>query len=658
MSSLLIRLKERKLGQWGLAYLTGAWAFLEAIGFVADTFNWPGLFLQIITVLAIIGFFVTLVIAWYHGEKGRQRVSGAELVILALLFALGALGLSVLGEGGTEPKRAAPTVAEEEGEVEDLAGYLEALPGLAILPLKNNSALPEDQYFSDGFHDELQIRLQRTPGLRVVSRTSVEMYRDSDAPIPEIGRKLGVDYVLEGGVQRSGDRVRINLQLNDAGEDASLWGNIYDEVLTPENLFDVQSDVVRNVARELDFTLREEDLQRAARRTTGSPEAYDLFIRGREAWNRGEIREAADLFDRAVERDPNFTIGHAAAGEAHAFIYQTAERSRESAEAARRAALRAVELDPESEDAQLAMGFYLYRVRRDYAEALEWFARAAGSLRGDGRYHSARALVERRTGRWRDALTSFQASATLSPGWPIPRRELGMTLTYMRRYSEAEIRLQECLAVTTAPGSCDSALGWVAWLQGQVPEAWRELPGTHERWALLMLLGDYEGALALSEASGEIHAGISYWYPRDLLVGWAHEGLDDTVRAKEDFGRAASILEAQIAVNPEDERFHQALGLAYAGLGRRSDAVQEAEAATELLPVERDALAGPDHLFALAAVHARLGEDDEALAILERLLTIPSLYSAGNLRNHYLLAGLKSDPAFLDLLERVPGRVF
>jgi serine/threonine-protein kinase len=490
-----------------------------------------------------------------------------------------------------------------------------------------------------------------------VSRTSVEAYRDTDRPIREIGRELRADYLLEGGVQRAGDRVRITVQLIDAREDVHLWADTYDRVLAPESLFDVQSDVVRNVARELDVTLREEDLQRAARRTTRDPEAYDLFTRGREAWERGAIREATELFDRAIEHDPDFVVAHAAAAEAHAWVYSQSGRTPERAEAARRAAQRAVELDPESEDAQLAMGWYLYRVEKDYPEALGWLARASGNLRGDDRYHAGRGYMGRRAGRWRAAVASLETAATLSPGSPIYPRELAATLLRMRRYSEAEDWLRECLA-RPGLGLCLNNLGHLDWMRDGTPDAWHDLQGAYSQWELHMVLGDYRGALAALEGLGETHISQWQWYPKELLQALAHEGLGQVRRAEEGYAFAASILERQVEGNSSDERYHQALGLAYAGLRRRDDAVREAATAAELLPVERDALGGPEYLFVLAAVHARVGETEEALAILERVLTIPSRFSAAKLRTHYLLTPLHDDPAFLALLEREPGRVF
>jgi len=652
MASLLKQLKERKLVQWAMAYLAGAWLLWEVSDSVGGRLGWPDLLFKVLFVLLFVGFLAAVTVAWYHGEQGRQKVSGAELVILALLCGLGALGLSVLWPrpnlGVVAPTQ--PTGAES---VEDF----EQLPGIAVLPFANRSGVPEDEYFTSGFHDELLTRLQRTGALRVVSRTSVEAYRDRAVPTPEIGAALGVEYVLEGGVQRSGGRVRINLQLIAAGADEHVWAETYDRDLTPASLFDVQTEVVESVAAELDITLRETDRERAARRTTTDAVAYDLFMRGWDAWRHASVFDAARLFEEAAERDPTFLVAQAMTAETAAWIYSTSERTRSRAELAKDAAERALALDSASEDAQMAMGFYYYRVQRDYPIALAWFARSAGTLRGDDRYQEAKAYMERRTGQWLAAVRSLERAAKLSPGSTIPRRELAETLTFLRRYGEAEQWLQQCEAVPGDAPQCDSYLGWLQWMRDGSPNAWLGRRGTW-RWQLCMSEGDVEGAVAALDEIGDAWSSGRFWYPTELLRAWSYEVLGDTTTARESYSRAASILEEKTADDPQDERYHAALGLTYSALGRRDDAVREAERAVELLPVNRDAYVGPHQLFTLAAVHARLGDVEAALPLLEDILTMPSRFSGPMLRGHYLLASLQLDPRFQALIEREPGRVF
>jgi TolB-like protein len=217
--SLLQRLKERKLVQWGLAYLAGAWVLAEAADVVGGRWNLPDTLFQGLFILLGVGFFATLILAWYHGEKGRQEVGGIELLMLAALLVVAGVALSSL-EGGPGVEQSESLVGEE---VEDIAALLNERPGIAVLPFANRSELPSDQYFADGIQSGLLTRLRPISGLRVISRTSSDAYRDTNLTAPEIGRELNVAYVLEGEVYRAADQVRIYVQLIDAETDAHLW---------------------------------------------------------------------------------------------------------------------------------------------------------------------------------------------------------------------------------------------------------------------------------------------------------------------------------------------------------------------------------------------------------------------------------------------------
>jgi serine/threonine-protein kinase len=613
-----------------------------------------------------------------HGSSMKK---GALLILSVVIILAGAWALvEATALLDREPGAMQTEGQPESGEVADIAGILNKLPGIAVLPFANRSGVPDDQYFTDGIHDELLTRLQRTAGLRVIARTSMDTYRGTEKPIREIGRELQVGYVLEGGVQRAGDRVRINLQLVDARDEDHLWADTYDRVITPENLLDIQTEVVRAIAGELSLTLREEELVRAARRGTEDAEAYDLFIRGLDAWTRstlyaeGSTPEALGLFEEAIELDPGFVQAHAFASRANARLYGTAgERTVRRREAARSHVEHAVEIDPESDDARLAMGYYHYRVEKDYGEALRWLGRVSGTLRGDFEYHRYRGYAERRMGRWAASLASLDAALALSPRSSNIWREIGLTFQHLRRYADAEAAYQRAIELNPASPIARWHLAhltlqrsgatnaWSAYVEqfGDGPPRGEDSQNLAEtEWILTMHLRDYHRALLiLGRMSGPL-SGQLRWYPEALMTAWAFEALGEHVRAREAYREAASVLEERVQQAPSDERYRSSLGLAYAGLGRPDAAVREAVEATELLSVERDALAGPVSLLPLAGVHARIGNTGEALVILEQLLTMPSRYSAGNLRHHYLLAPLHDDPTFIGLLEREPGRVF
>jgi TolB-like protein/predicted Zn-dependent protease len=660
--SLLERLKERKLFQWAVAYLAGAWAFLEATGFVADRFYWPDIILQALTIVAIFGFFAALVLAWYHGEKGRQRVSGPELLILAMLFVLGGIGISFL----TQPVGDDIQTVDAEPTVLSIAAALDSLPGIAVLPFANRSERAEDRHFTDGIHDELLTALQRIGGLKVISNTSVQAYRDPDRAIPTIGQELGVAYILEGGVQRAGDRVRINVQLIDALNEGHIWAETYDRELDPRALLDVQSEIVRTVSGELGATLNEEEFQRLAQGSTTSLEAYELLSRARQVvsdFQRASYVEAMTLLEQAVRIDPSYTLGWSALATARAMLYQVwGERSPDMAVAALEAAERVQELDPGSVEAELTMALYLYRIEKAYDAALERLDRVAGSLRGDFAYHNLRALAGRRMGRWEDAIRSHEAAIALDPRTVARRRNLATTLLYLRRFEAVERVAREVFALSD-DRETDWTLFHAQWASGGGTGRWSEYVDRYDEpfnsWHLAMVRDDPKGALEALDGASDTWSTQRWWLPRPLLEGWAHEALGAEEAASERFWAAVTVLERQVAEAPEDERLRAALGLAYASLDQGDDALREARRAVEIMPRERDAMApSSTQLFFLAAVHARLGHVDEALEVLDDLLSEPSRYTSYRIETEFWMAPIRDDPGFKALMDEHRDRVF
>lgn len=657
-------LRQRRLVEWAIAYSAGAWLVMQVVEVLGGRWGWPMALQRGTDVVLLVGFFAALVVGWYHGERGQQKVSGAELLILAMLFFLGGLGVSVVARPGGNGAPVDHAGVERPTDESDFS--LAAVPGLAVLPFSLRSELEEDEHFADGIHDELLTALQRIAGLKVISNTTVQAYRQSEKTIPVIGAELGVDYVLEGGVQRVGDQIRINFQLIDARDEGHIWADTYDRVVTPDALLAVQSEVVRAVAGVLGVSLREEEFQRVARRATSSLEAYRLFQRGQRASARGGREgylEAIEMYEKAVQEDPGFVIGHAALATTNAFLYQFLnDFTPQVAAAARTAAERAIELNASSVDAQLAMAIYLYRVEKDYKGALRWLDRAAGSLRGDYAFHYYRALTTRRMGRWEEAIRSFESVIALNPQNAEHRRELGLTLLYLHRYDEAERYLLDAQALDEDYSTPHFDRYTLELLREGRTELWAEyverFGSTIRRWSLAMTTGDPTAALHAARRAPDFTSWQYWWFPRSLLEAWAHELAGDGAAASAKYAEAMSVLEARVSEAPEDERYHASLGLVYAAVGRDVDAVREARRAVALMPYERDALAAPYHVFFLAAVYARIGRVSDALSTLDRLLSVPSRYSPFRVERDFLMAPIRDMPEFRELMEKHRGRVF
>jgi serine/threonine-protein kinase len=316
--TLLRRLKERKLVQWALAYLAGAFVVFQGVEVMAEPWGISPTLQRSIHVLLLIGLFITLVLAWYHGEKGRQRVSGPELLMVAALLVIAGGVLSVLpgGEGGPEPATDVVTEA--------IAGPgRDSTPFVAVLPLSNLSGREEDAWFTDGMHGQILTQLSKIASLGVISSTSVQEYRESPKNLRTIGEEVGARYIAEGDVLRAGGDVRINIQLIDAAEDRHVWADTYDRPLSVDNLLSIQSEIAQEVARAVGAFVTQDEETRIEAIPTENLEAYDAYLLGRYHLGRRDrpreaFSQALRYFQLAVQQDPDLAVAHAGLAGAYA----------------------------------------------------------------------------------------------------------------------------------------------------------------------------------------------------------------------------------------------------------------------------------------------------------------------------------------------------
>ncbi len=349
--SLLQRLKERKLVQWALAYLAGAWVIYEGTGTAVETWDVPVLLVRSVHVLLVVGFFVTLVLAWYHGEKGHQRVSGPELLLLAALLVLAGVGLSALGPGPED---------REPGLDRGVVRRSDDKPAIAVLPLQDFSPREEDAYFAEGVHEEIIAQLSKISGLTVISRNSAMVYRDQSTHAREIARALDVGFLLEGSARIGGDMVRLTLQLIDGQTDEHLWTEDYDRPYSVEEYIAIQGEIAAEVATHLRAEITPEEQARIDAVPTENLEAFEWFILGRNRFrNRSSanIRAAIRYYEAAIEQDSTFAL--AWAGLATAWTVLPFYESLPSAEGYRRgleAARQALAWDPDLAQAHAVLG--------------------------------------------------------------------------------------------------------------------------------------------------------------------------------------------------------------------------------------------------------------------------------------------------------------
>jgi TolB-like protein/Tfp pilus assembly protein PilF len=371
MDGFLQRLKQRKLVQWALAYIAAAFALIQVIDVAADSYDWPHLVMHFVFGVLALGFVVALVLAWYHGERGAQRVSGPELLLIALALAIGGGLLWHFGRAGSSaaPAKVAATGHATEGAPVVPASATSVLAPqsgtsgafnppkdtLVVLPFSNMGSDPEQQYFSDGITEELTGALGQNAALHVIAWDTASKYRGSAQSATDIGRTLNVADVVHGSIEREGSEVRISAELVDARTGYELWSHHYDDSFA--NIFAVQDRVTQAIAAAMKVKFAQADLPVAG---TEDPEAHDLVLKGRalmSKYDAASLETARGYFEQAIKLDDDYADAHALLADA---LFRLTERSDLSLEhtlpLVRAEADKALALDPRNTEARVALG--------------------------------------------------------------------------------------------------------------------------------------------------------------------------------------------------------------------------------------------------------------------------------------------------------------
>lgn len=541
---------------------------------------------------------------------------------------------------------------------------------IAILPFENLGS-SEDEYFAEGVTEEITSRLSMVRGLGVISRTSTRQYAKTEKSIGQIGEELGVDYVLEGTVRwtrtpNGMDRVRITPQLIQVSDDTHLWAEPYDHVIN--DIFAVQSEIAQDVAEALGVTLFEHERDSASVPPTGNLEAYHAFLRGwyystrphftLENWNL-----MIQNYERAVELDTDFALAYAELARAHARLYYFRhDLSKERQEMARRAAERAIELEPVSPKIHIALSYYYLWMDRDAAGAMEELELAEKKLHENVDILKAKGYIYQLQGLMEDSQRAFERAFELSPrdaGIPV---ELIFLFWLMRRYPQAINAANQAIALAPDafwPYVCKTYV-YFSWKGGSkegrtaLEAVSKEHPWATYSWFWQeMFEGNYRRAIESLEFSSGDWIMIKMWArPKPLFAAIAHEVLGEQQKARELYETARLMLEPQVERWPEDPRLHGSLGIAYAALGRKKEAIREGKHAVELLPVSKDAFYGIPYEMDLAFIYTIVGEHGAALDQIEHLLSIPSWISPAWLRSDPRWNRLRDHPRFQKLTGR------
>jgi TolB-like protein/Tfp pilus assembly protein PilF len=541
-----------------------------------------------------------------------------------------------------------------------------------VLPFANLGA-PEDRYFADGVAEEITARLAAVDRLRIIGSTSANAYRDTKKGIPEIGRELGVEYVLEGSIRwqkpaQGSARVRVTPQLVSTVDGTHLWAQVYDEPL--DEIFRVQSDIAQKVVRALDIALLEQQRRAVEAIPTHNIQAYDAYLRGIEYWRRGLEerfqRSALQMFETAVELDSSFALAWAMVARLHTRIYaQYFDRSPDRLAQAKRAVDQALRLQPDLPEAHLSLGHYYWVAHEDLDRALQEFAFVAVSRPGEPGL-ALRAVVLSRQGRYSEALANFARALENDP------RSAGIHLSYAevfdltRDYARAEPLYDRAIALApdvTYPYFLKAGLRL---RRDGNAQAARAVLDDAERVGLAdapyvvlaevqiaMFERRYDAALArLSLGAPNVFADQLRFTPRAQLQAEVYGLLQQRDLERAYYDSALKIVAARLRGRPDDARLHSALGVAYAGLGRKEEAIVEGERGVDLRPISNDRYQGYYRVWDLARIYVMVGEFDKAVDRLEYLLSIPGYLSSAWLRIDPTWDPLRGHPRFQKLVAR------
>ena len=496
--SLRENLKERKIVQWSVAYLAGAWVVMQLVDVLGGRWGISDSIARLIDLVLILGFFITLVLAWYHGEQGRQRVSGIELLIIAGLFGIGGFVLTQVNvdETALDAKIAIPDESD-------------AAPSIAVLPFTIRSDDKQDEYFAAGVHDDLLTKLAKIEGIKVISRTSVMQYVDTTKTMQEIAGELGVATVVEGAVQRGGDRIRVTAQLIDAGSDEHIWASNYDEELTAANVFQIQSRLATEIAEALNAELLPDVQTRIEYQPTDNLLAWDLATRARYLLDKGRVQSdlegAAELFRQSIDEDPDYAPAWSGYSRALIELVSWHYWPEEKLADAEQAANRSIELDAGLSDGYIAQGM-LYRLQRRYAESETVIRRALDLSPGAADAHSNYSETMRDSGQMQKAVEAARKSIELGPRVMRIREVLLQNLYFDRQWDAVLQEAKELLELE--PGAA-YAWYWIAFAHN---------------W-----LGDRDVALEASRKAVEI-GGDAPYLASGLAFAYAMAGESESAQ--------------------------------------------------------------------------------------------------------------------------------
>ena len=660
MSGFFEEVKRRKVYRVAAAYVIAAGGIIQLASAAFPAWELPNWALRLVIVLLLIGFPIALILAWAFDVTAqgirttptvaprRQLRRNVVMLAAAGVVMSAAVGFFVL------PRASAHKVDKS----------------IAVLPFQNLSDDPQNAYFADGIQDDVLTSLSKIGDLKVISRTSVMQYREKATNVRDIGKALGVSNILEGSVRRSGNKVRVNVQLIDANSDEHIWASDYDRDVT--DVFAIQSDLAQKIAEALQAKLSPGEQSQMTRKPTENGEAYLAFVQAHnlscEVEDIGKLKQSEQLYARAVELDPNFAVALARYSQLESWFLHDVDRTPERRQKARNLAERALQLQPDLPEAHLALGFSYYYGDNNYDAALKEFQIAQRGLPNDSEVYLAIGAIQRRQGKWAESTANMEKAASLNPKDTWPLQNLAFNYEMLRDFGKANQTIDRALALNPtgfALWEVKSKLAIFEKGDFSVAEKGFELlnsaPLTDEqrlkaanaRVNVFLLERKYQEGLEAAEKlpDEQIAAFPGHLWSKYYYIGFARRALRDESGARAAFVKAKSTVQEQLTRSPDNPDTHIQLAKVLAYLGERESALRETQRATELLP-ETDAFGGPEIMAGAAEVYAILGDNDRAIETLGVLLSRPSPVTTEALKVNPVWDPVRSDPRFQGLINK------
>src|SRR5438270_2321835 len=683
MAGFFEEIKRRKVYRVAAGYVVVAGGLIQLASAVFPAWELPNWALRLVIILLLLGFPISLILAWAFDvtPEGIRATPSAPAAPRRRrnVVALVAVGLIVSAAAGffLLPRVSARKVDKS----------------IAVLPFENLSDDKENATFADGVQDDILTNLSKIGDLKVISRTSVMPYRGKTQNLRDIGKTLGVANILEGSVRRSGNKVRLNVQLIDATNDQHLWAEDYDGDLS--DVFKIQTDLATKIASALQAKLSPTEKEQMTHKPTENSDAYLAFVQAHnlnvsfEDYSR--LQEGEQMYERAISLDPKFALALARYSQLESWIFHSYDPTPARKQKAVDFAERALKLEPSLPEAHLARGFAYYYGDRNYEAALNELAIAQRGLPNEGEAYLAIGAIQRRQGKWEESTANLKKASELDPKSSWPLQNLAFNYQMVRDYAADQRTIDKALQLS--PKSVEVwglKIEFAIEQRGDFSEFDRAIaqfksgaqssPGALtapsaadlakenafnltyvqvSRLGVLMLQRKFQEAIAIAEKIDEnIVAGKPELVCKKYgFVGLARRYAGDEAGARRELLKAKEVAQKMLAQAPDIAARHMQLAQIMALLGEKDEAVAEALRSQQLQPESVDAFEGPQITQQLAEVYAMNGDATRAIEILDGLFQRPSAITTHLLKLQLQWDPIRKDPRFQALIDKYSAKV-